>query len=296
MDTPGFNDTNRSNAETLEVLAAYLSAAYANGVSIHGIILAHSISDNRMQNSSLKQIDMVRSMCGFSSYDNLAIVTTKWPGIGSSTGEDRSKLLAREDEMRADQRFFGYFIDRGASMFRHHDAEGAALLDKKSSAAQVIDHLVSSSKRHPMKPLKLQLEMIDDGKTLAETEAGQIILSKEVRKLRRDNLQQLTDVRQELEQLSASKRSRHARDLEKLRATAEEKLGQLNKDQEILNRSIHDLHEQEFQRWKQASIILERELRARVEAKEQELADLERRLSFEARPAPAYQSSNDPPP
>ncbi|CEL10993.1 hypothetical protein ASPCAL14100 [Aspergillus calidoustus] len=46
IDTPGFNNTNRSDIETLAVLASYLGASYANGIQINVIIFLHPITNN----------------------------------------------------------------------------------------------------------------------------------------------------------------------------------------------------------------------------------------------------------
>ncbi len=48
IDTPGFDDTNRSDVDTLKLIAHYLSVSYANRVCIGGIVYLHRISDNRV--------------------------------------------------------------------------------------------------------------------------------------------------------------------------------------------------------------------------------------------------------
>ena len=76
IDTPGFNDTSRSDSETLRVLATYLGASYAQNVFIHGIVYLHPIANNRMGGSSKRNIDMFKALCGYSTYSNVAIATT----------------------------------------------------------------------------------------------------------------------------------------------------------------------------------------------------------------------------
>lgn len=75
IDTPGFNDTNRSDIEILGVLASWLGASYGNGVRIHGLIILHPISDNRVSGSSMRSIAMIKAICGFESYANVVIAT-----------------------------------------------------------------------------------------------------------------------------------------------------------------------------------------------------------------------------
>jgi hypothetical protein len=45
VDTPGFNDTYRSDNEVLKELADWLLKSYQDGVKINGIIYLHRISD-----------------------------------------------------------------------------------------------------------------------------------------------------------------------------------------------------------------------------------------------------------
>ncbi|KAL2827117.1 hypothetical protein BJY01DRAFT_255785 [Aspergillus pseudoustus] len=75
IDTPSFNDTGRSDIETLGILASYLGASYANGVQIHGIIFLHPITDNRMRGSSMRTMEMLKMICGSTSYENMAAQT-----------------------------------------------------------------------------------------------------------------------------------------------------------------------------------------------------------------------------
>ncbi|KAL5335573.1 P-loop containing nucleoside triphosphate hydrolase protein [Aspergillus crustosus] len=82
IDCPGFDDTNRSDIETLRSLGGYLAASYANGVLIDGIILLHPITDNRIGGSSMRNIEMIKKMCGLDTCENLAVATTMWPHTG----------------------------------------------------------------------------------------------------------------------------------------------------------------------------------------------------------------------
>jgi hypothetical protein len=76
IDTPGFNDTNRSDIEALGIIAAYPGASSANGVRIHGIIMLHPTIDNRIGGSSMRNIEMMKKMCGFTLYENVVIAKT----------------------------------------------------------------------------------------------------------------------------------------------------------------------------------------------------------------------------
>ena len=60
IDTPGFDDTETADIDTLKTIAAYLSASYANGVRINGIVYLHRISDNRLSGTSSRNLRMFK--------------------------------------------------------------------------------------------------------------------------------------------------------------------------------------------------------------------------------------------
>ena len=115
IDTPGFNDTNRSDVETLRVLATYLSASYAQNVFIHGIVYLHSIANNRMSGSSKRNIEMFKALCGYSTYDNVAIATTFW------NQQERGDFVQREAELTNNSAFFHDIVAEGAQLFRYSE-------------------------------------------------------------------------------------------------------------------------------------------------------------------------------
>lgn len=49
IDTPGFDDTHRTDAQVLDQVGSCLGSNYADGVKINGVIYLHRITDNRMQ-------------------------------------------------------------------------------------------------------------------------------------------------------------------------------------------------------------------------------------------------------
>lgn len=64
VDTPRFDDTERSDSEVLKDVAFWLAAAYSKSVRLAGIIYLHRIIDPRMQGSALKNLRMFQKLCG----------------------------------------------------------------------------------------------------------------------------------------------------------------------------------------------------------------------------------------
>ncbi|OCK89282.1 uncharacterized protein K441DRAFT_667909 [Cenococcum geophilum 1.58] len=113
IDTPGFDDTHRSDIDTLKLISHYLSVSYSNNVFISGIIYLHRISDNRVSGSTKRNIEMLKGLCGSHAFRNVNIVTTMWKGGEAEEG------LRKENQLRSEDSFFGDMLSRGAHLFRH---------------------------------------------------------------------------------------------------------------------------------------------------------------------------------
>ena len=107
VDTPGFNNTIRSDTEILISLVDWMKEFY-NKNRLSGIIYLHSISDARMTRSSLQNLRMFRKLCGDDNLQNVILATTKW-GI-----TPKSDALPREEELCSNNEFCGLIIKDGA--------------------------------------------------------------------------------------------------------------------------------------------------------------------------------------
>jgi hypothetical protein len=141
IDTPGFDDTFRSDQEILNLIGNFLKATYARNILLTGVIYLHRITDSRMQGLSLRSLRTLRMMCGLSNYNNVAIATTMWSAISNSkeAGERESQLTHSD--------YVAQLIKGGAKVYRH-DKEGQSareivrqLLPKQNRARQTQEEL-----------------------------------------------------------------------------------------------------------------------------------------------------------
>ncbi|KAF7374715.1 p-loop containing nucleoside triphosphate hydrolase protein [Mycena sanguinolenta] len=118
IDTPGFDDTTRSDTEILTQIAAFLANTYASGKKLAGVIYMHRISDVRMGGISTRNFKIFRQLCGEGTLRNVVIVTNMWSQVAPDVGE------AREAELASDERFFRPALEKGAQMLRNDNAKG----------------------------------------------------------------------------------------------------------------------------------------------------------------------------
>jgi hypothetical protein len=179
VDTPGFDDSKRSDSDILTEISRLLAFQYEAGLSLKGVIYLHRITDIRYQGSSVKTLNIFQKICGKNALKNVMLVTTRWNEVEESIG------ASRERELR--DQFWKYMLGNGSTMMRYYGDEDSALT--------IASQLLSKSTII----LDLQRELVDEGKTLDRTAAGSLV---------NDNIEDLkAKYEQELADLETLRRS-----------------------------------------------------------------------------------------
>lgn len=91
IDTPGFDDTTRSDTDILKEIVDVLNRLYTQKIRL---IYLHRISDVRMQGSAVRNLDMLRSLCGEDAFPNIALESTMWQTLDDpKVGIEREAML-----------------------------------------------------------------------------------------------------------------------------------------------------------------------------------------------------------
>ncbi|KAF9352062.1 hypothetical protein BGX26_010041 [Mortierella sp. AD094] len=149
LDTPGFDDTSRSDTEILESIAKWLAKMHCHKVC--GVIYMHSILDDRMRGSSYKNLRMFEKMCGQDALKNVVMLTNRWGQIDEQTACDRERELA--------DTFLKMYLTAGCRLMRYRTRDDLVRI--------VTDFLNISPTL-----LGIQREMVDEHKSTSETSAG----------------------------------------------------------------------------------------------------------------------------
>ncbi|KIM71210.1 hypothetical protein PILCRDRAFT_827098 [Piloderma croceum F 1598] len=164
VDTPGFDDTYKSDNEILTMIANWLVKTYRGDVNLATIVYLHRISDNRMAGSTLKNLQMFAALCGRKAMPNVIIATTMWKKVTEEEGERAEQMLKRD--------FWKNMLADGCRTERFKDSH--------DSAWQIIDDA-----KKDQAPVLLPREIVDSHLRLNETQVG-IVLNKELEKLIKD--------------------------------------------------------------------------------------------------------------
>ncbi|KAF9447340.1 hypothetical protein P691DRAFT_671702 [Macrolepiota fuliginosa MF-IS2] len=155
VDTPGFDDTRKTNLQILKLISEWLERTGEKGVLLSGVLYLHRISDNRMAGTALEVLGLFKKLCGHDMYRHIVMVTTMWDRL-----RDENVGNLREEELRAT--FWAPVIRHGAVMMRYQNT--------KESAWDILEHILGGLTERRM--LQLQRELIEMGKTFPSTAVG----------------------------------------------------------------------------------------------------------------------------
>ncbi|TFK44967.1 P-loop containing nucleoside triphosphate hydrolase protein [Crucibulum laeve] len=160
VDTPGFDDTHKSDLDILKMISEWLSTTYKKEILLSGILYFHRISDNRMAGTPLKNLRMFEELCGKNAFHNVILTTTMWDEIDEEVGIQREKELIHK--------YWKSMMDRKSKTMRFNN-------DRHSAFLVLAPLLETANQRHAT---LLQKEMVDMHYQLRETSAGQSLFSK----------------------------------------------------------------------------------------------------------------------
>ena len=216
IDTPGFDDSIKTDSQILEEISRILTAQYEAGVSLKGVIYLHRITDVRYAGSSIKTLEIFKKICGKIALKNVVLVSTRWNEVDEATG------ATREQQLRDD--FWAYMLGHGSTLARFYG--------NRDSAIGIASQLVS---RQTI-VLELQRELVDEGKTLKQTVAGSYVnddLSEMKAQYERE-LQDLDKLRQTLQENDRDMRRKVQEDW----AREQQRLQTAQEDEERLRKEI----------------------------------------------------------
>ncbi|KAI5998613.1 hypothetical protein EDD15DRAFT_2528063 [Pisolithus albus] len=152
---PGFDDPFRSDWDILCIIAEWLEEKYRANVKLDGIIYTHGITDNLPSRSVCRNLKIFSRLCGRRAAGGVRLVTTMW-------GNVKNKEIAKNRVSQLETHLWKSLIDAGARHKRFKNSSRCAW--------EVIEDLTKGGE-----VLLLQEELVDEGRKLYETTAGQAL-------------------------------------------------------------------------------------------------------------------------
>ncbi|TID14203.1 p-loop containing nucleoside triphosphate hydrolase protein [Venturia nashicola] len=148
IDTPGFDDLERTDADILRLIAKWLAATYDEGTFLTGIILLQPITGNRAYGSEAGRTRLFRKICGEKAFDHVVIASTMWDDL-----KDKSQGENTVEERVNSGDFWANMVDNGAMVVNHQNNTTSArsiirkLMNKKEVILQMQDELDKNNGR-----------------------------------------------------------------------------------------------------------------------------------------------------
>ncbi|KAJ2926302.1 hypothetical protein H1R20_g10793, partial [Candolleomyces eurysporus] len=280
FDTPGFDDTNKSETEILRIIAFELEKQYRKGQTLHGIIYVHRISDLRVGGLAKTNFSIFRKLCGESSLKNVVIVTSMWSRLPSADeGRRRVAELTSLDD------FFKPAIAKGATMMHH-------IQNTVSSAHGILRQIL---KNHPM-ALSIQTEIVDQHKTITETGAGMALdeklalLAQRYERKLKEQFEAAEQARRERDEETRKEQLEEAERIRQLLSKLEEEKRDQARQYQLLQEQFaeaerkreHDIRQVEQRRRREtnaAEVRLRQQVNTAGRRRTQETVELEERMT-----------------
>jgi hypothetical protein len=267
IDTPGFDDTNHSDIDTLKAIATYLSASFANGVRLSGIVYLHRISDNRISGTGFRNLRMFKKLSGATTWPNTVIGTTMWRADELIQGETREK------ELISNPKYFGDLLLGGATL--HRIAEhGTGADEQKRSSLRVISSLLQRTLSSPQIELRIQRELVLDRLALDATAAGKEAEG-DLSLLRCNLNKQIENTRKDMQDAMRARDAESVKQLQTMQRETAKKLSEAQTRQDELKTSLMEMHDREVQKLSARLDEMDTQQRNLLKIKQQELDDME---------------------
>jgi hypothetical protein len=232
---------------------------YEHGYKLTGVIYIHRISDIRFTGIAGRNFKMFRELCGDSTLKNVILVTNMWGDVPQDVGE------AREEELTTN--FFKSALDKGAQLARNHNTI--------QSVHDIIRRII---KNRPA-VLQIQRELVDEGKNITDTAAGEAI-NKELSEYIRRHRAEMKALQEEMAQALKDKDEETRQELEEETRKLQAQIDRAKTD----SASMASRYEEEKRRMEETIRQVQEQAREEMEraeaAQKQQINDLNSR--FEA--------------
>lgn len=196
-----------------------------------------------MGGSALKNLYMFQKLCGDRGLASVILATTMWATLeASESGHEIG--LQREQQLRKPE-FWGSMVDRGSAIIKHDGT--------KESARAIVTRLVE---RGTQVVLDIQVQLVDDKKTLDETAAGQYV-QKELLEARKRFERDITEYQESMEIALQEKDDAMFKALKKEKEDAEAKEKARLEDWKKLNITVQQLAQEKDKELKAIALSLE---------------------------------------
>ncbi|KAK5651618.1 hypothetical protein OQA88_11891 [Cercophora sp. LCS_1] len=172
VDTPGFDDDERTDVEILQAIVEWLSKNRSRKRQkyLDGLILLHPITSNRIGGTERKRTRLLQAILGEDAYKRIIIATTMWDDLKNDGGKFEYRLTGRMEEGEV----WHDMCKKGAVVLRHHN--------NPESAHDIIRKIMAKSlAENGGVSVRFEADLIQARGRVRETHAGKLT-AREIKK------------------------------------------------------------------------------------------------------------------
>ncbi|KAK5203991.1 hypothetical protein LTR41_010201 [Exophiala xenobiotica] len=165
IDTPGFNDSHRSESDVLEEICYWLSTAYgprdvdsSKRFLLNGIIYLHPLTEQKWTGTSQRSIDFLKALCGSENYSCISLATSFWDQTTPAKGMEHERQLVDHPSR------WGAILEKPGTRTHRHDSG-------YRSAIRIIASIIQKNTKYA---LRIQKELSQPDATLLDTTVGRM--------------------------------------------------------------------------------------------------------------------------
>ena len=164
IDTPGFDDTTRSDVEILAGLGRWLvNQDFAKNHRLDGLILLHPITEQRVDSGTeRKRTRLIQNILGKDAFKRVIIATTMWDCIDKKFHGEVARFMGQRSK---ESGLWADLCNGGATIIDHQNS--------KESAHSIIRTIIKRSDESQEAETLLQSELASKSGHFTETSAGQ---------------------------------------------------------------------------------------------------------------------------
>jgi hypothetical protein len=89
IDTPGWDDTYRTDTDILTLIGDYVGSAFSAGQLLQGVILLQLVDGTRVYGTERRRNRLYERICGMDAYRNIVVATTMWSTVVDQAAADQ---------------------------------------------------------------------------------------------------------------------------------------------------------------------------------------------------------------
>lgn len=205
-----------------------------------------------MGGSAKKNLFMFKKLCGADALRSVVLVTTMWELAEASVGQGRETDLVNTRD------FWGVLIESGATLGRHDNT--------RETAMRLLKRFIRKNRM----TMQVQKEMVNDRKTLDQTQAG-MELDSELQKERERFSKDLADAQEMMKQAIDARDQESTEMLRQHKKEMQRKIDRVVKQREELKVSMEKMHAEKLAEFERRYEEQQEKLRKREESIDKKL-------------------------